>query len=173
MNDTYHYSAWSPSVVYTIVENDLPLLLFFCFQDLPYDTLDSDKPSSGRYLKPERPLPEQRIVEIDNGGEHALINWKRKLVERKRNQKHVASKYSYIFRRFGKACSSCHICMFYSTQSVVFIFACHYSISNLEITNRTVNNLVMSQSDSARRNLEIKTLIDRTLPLVEHGKGCN
>lgn len=30
----------------------------------------------------------------------------------------------------------------------------------------------MNQADNARRYNEIKTLIDRTLPLVEHGKGC-
>ena len=30
----------------------------------------------------------------------------------------------------------------------------------------------MNQSETARKYTEIKTLIDRTLPLIEHGKGC-
>ena len=30
----------------------------------------------------------------------------------------------------------------------------------------------MNQSDTAQKYSEIKTLIDRTLPLIEHGKGC-
>lgn len=30
----------------------------------------------------------------------------------------------------------------------------------------------MNQADDARANMEIKTLLDRTIPLVENGKGC-
>ena len=39
--------------------------------------------------------------------------------------------------------------------------------------HRPLDDLVMNQSDSARRYMEIKSLLDRTLPLVEQGKGCN
>lgn len=40
------------------------------------------------------------------------------------------------------------------------------------MVNRPIDGLVMNQSDKAQQYNEIKTLIDRTLPLVEHGKGC-
>ncbi|RNA42556.1 MYCBP-associated -like isoform X4 [Brachionus plicatilis] len=39
------------------------------------------------------------------------------------------------------------------------------------MVNRSIDGLVMNQSDKAQQYNEIKTLIDRTLPLVEHGKG--
>lgn len=30
----------------------------------------------------------------------------------------------------------------------------------------------MNQAESARANMELKNVLDRTLPLVENGKGC-
>jgi hypothetical protein len=35
-----------------------------------------------------------------------------------------------------------------------------------------MDQLVMNKADSARRFNETKTLIDRTLPLIQYGKGC-
>ena len=40
-----------------------------------------------------------------------------------------------------------------------------------ELVNRSVDHLVMNQSENARRYNETKQLIDRTLPLVNYGKG--
>ena len=44
-------------------------------------------------------------------------------------------------------------------------------LSILELVNRNTDHLVMNQSENARRYNETKQLIDRTLPLVNHGKG--
>ena len=73
--------------------------------------------------------------------------------ERKNIQNHLASIfYDLIFSATNNKCN-------------IFFFI-------LESTSRPINNLVMNQSETARKYTEIKTLIDRTLPLIEHGKGC-
>ena len=38
--------------------------------------------------------------------------------------------------------------------------------------DRPINSLVENQSDNYLHYMETKRLIDRTLPLVEDGKGC-
>jgi hypothetical protein len=58
-----------------------------------------------------------------------------------------------------------------------FIFKNSNSFKNLNLlkkdkTDRPVNNLVSNQADNVLHYNETKTLIDRTLPLIEHGKGC-
>ncbi|CAF0968273.1 unnamed protein product [Brachionus calyciflorus] len=102
--------------------------------DLPYETLDSDKPKADLYLKETNSNvnSSKKFKPSLNGdsGENALNNWQDKMDERKNTQNVISKKI-----------------------------------------NRSIDGLVMNQSDKAQQYNEIKTLLDRTLPLVEHGKG--
>ena len=61
-------------------------------QQLPYDTLDSDRPAADLYLKPERASHEPILSHLSGDmGENALNNWKNKMNERKQVQNDISS----------------------------------------------------------------------------------
>lgn len=55
-------------------------------QELPYDTLDSDRPMADLYLKTA-----EKTVFFGDNGENALKNWQNKMEERQSVQKKISS----------------------------------------------------------------------------------
>ena len=78
--------------------------------------------------------------------------------------------------------------MQYSVQSIVRIGAVlpqeclmivclildslYVCVMNAELLNKPADQLVMNQADSYRQTQELRYIIDRTIPTMDYGKGC-
>ena len=63
-------------------------------KDLPYDTLDSDRPAADLYLRPDKASPSQmknKHLSGDNG-QNALQNWTSHMNDRRNTQQMISSK---------------------------------------------------------------------------------
>jgi len=52
----------------------------------------------------------------------------------------------------------------------IYDLFCFFFIS--ELLNKPVDSLAMNQGDAMRKTNELRNLIDRTIPFVDYGKGC-
>ena len=60
-------------------------------KDLPYDTVDSDRPAADLYLRHKNEDVKFKELSGDNG-ENALKNWSSKMDDRKHTQHTISSK---------------------------------------------------------------------------------
>ena len=70
-------------------------------KELPFDTIDSDKPQANFYLKPKTNKSKSKLNKSLMGdfGKNALQNWYSNMSIRKKLQKHIASGW-YTFLEF-------------------------------------------------------------------------